>query len=588
MAVTQSLTVREVSGSVNVSANTSVVEIIWTSTQTGESWNGYEKTASYYVSINGGAEQVNNEYYILPKNSTTTIVSERFTVKHREDGTGSVKVRTWMDTGISAGVIEKSKTLTLTTIPRETTLDSLSCDTKYFNGKMTYKYTPKSASYSNYCNIYLVLNGQEINFKTLDLGTQTASQKTATVTLSEEELSFIYNKLTKTNKGTLRFELLTLTYDSYIGYNQTKDITLYVPSISATQPTATMTLSPVSLMAAPFNSLYIKGRTKVDANFTNGKGKYGADIVSYELSVGDKTYESPYTSGYLSTAGNITIEGTVTDSRGISRTYTENITVIDYAAPLLLPASGESKIICARCDDDGNLTESGTHLKIKARRSYSKVTSDGVQNNFCSIQYRYKEESSGTFSPWVTILDKSNTSTDTIDTVPISGVVSSIETAYVVQLCVVDDMGNTNAIQYMIPTDFTTVDIPDEHKGRRIGFFRYVTDTDKDGAYFGLPIYGGSVDSLKLGTSLLATSTSPIDLNVIMIPGCYYSPGADYSQYIVNSPYTEGGFGLEVRELQSQNYIRQTMYYGRTTWIRHYNGTVWSEWDRCLMARDLS
>ena len=56
MAVYQSLSVTEVAGSQNINNNTSKVRILWTSTQSGDSWNGYTKTAYYYVSINGGAE----------------------------------------------------------------------------------------------------------------------------------------------------------------------------------------------------------------------------------------------------------------------------------------------------------------------------------------------------------------------------------------------------------------------------------------------------------------------------------------------------------------------------------------------------
>jgi hypothetical protein len=341
-------------------------------------------------------------------------------------------------------------------------------------------------------------------------------------------------------------------------------------------------------MSPPFNSLYIKGRTKVNASFTDGEGKYGTSIYSYKLSVEGKTYEDdPYTSEYLLGVGDIKVTGIVTDLRRISREYTQTITVMDYSEPQLIPASWESQIVCARCEADGKLSESGAYLKIRARRSYSALVSNGVQNNFCSIRYRLKEESGGTFSEWKTILDKNDTTADTVDII-IPNVVSSIETAYVVQLGVVDDMGNTATIQYMIPTAFTTVDIPDEYKGRRIGFFRYVSDTDKDGAYFGLPIFGGSVDSLKIGVCLLATSTSPINLNDLKLPDCYYSPGADCSRYILNTPYIAGGFGLEVRELNSENHLRQTLYYDNVTLIRYYNGSEWSEWDRVLMASDMS
>ena len=126
MAVSQTLTVTEVANSINVSANTSKVRILWQSTQTGDSWNGYTRTAKYYVSINGGAETEYSVSYTLPKASTATILDTTLTINHNGDGSGSVRVRTWMDTSISAGVVEKSASINLTTIPRASTINQTS------------------------------------------------------------------------------------------------------------------------------------------------------------------------------------------------------------------------------------------------------------------------------------------------------------------------------------------------------------------------------------------------------------------------------------------------------------------------------
>ncbi len=510
-------------------------------------------------------------------------------VEHDDDGTKSIIIwGTGSMPGTTLTSTNVSGTANLGTILRAMSVDSLTCATSYFDGKLTYKYMPIDGDLYCRCNISLNLNGTYIAVKSINLGKQSVAQKTGTVTLSEDELSIIYNKLPSAKNGTLRFTMRSYSdsgYSAQVGDPGHKEITLTIPNTTDTQPTATMTLSPVSFLSSPFNALYIKGRSKVDANFTGGKGKFGADIVSYKMSVGGKSYGSPYTSEYLSTAGTVEVKGTVTDSRGYSRTYTQEITVIDYDTPTLLPASGESKIICARCDAEGNLSESGTYLKIKARRSYSKITADDTQNNYCAIRYRYREESSNTFSDWKTILGKTTTASDTANTSPLSGVVTSTEKAYVVQVGVIDDVGNSSAIQFLIPTAFITIDIPEEHKGRRIGVGRYAEDSDIPGIDMGMPIHGGGVDNLTRGELITATSSSPIDLNNYKTAGNYYSPSADNSKYISNSPYTEGGFGLIVREIQSENMIRQEMFYGRTNWQRHYNGsTGWSDWLRYLMT----
>lgn len=451
MAVSQSLTLTE--SNIVTSANTSQVRILWQSTQSGDSWNGYPRAAKYYVSINGGAETEYLVNYTLPQNSTTTIVDTTITVSHKPDGSGTVKVRTWMDTRISAGEVTQTKSLDLTTIPRASSMDALSCSTAYFNGTYTYKYTPKSSSFYNRCVISLNLNGTHTAVKTINLGQKAASQQTATVTLSESELSTIYNKLPSAKKGTLRFTFGTYSdsgYSTRIGDAVNKEITLTIPNIDATQPTATMAITPVSSLTSPFDTLYIKGKSKVTVTLTNGEGKHGATIASYKVSVGGSSGNSPYTSGYFTKAETVTITGTVTDSRGYFRKYTQTITVIDYKVPQLLPVSGESEVIAARCDSSGNPSDTGTYLKIKAKRSYTKVNVSGVNKNLCYIAYRYKAEGKS-YSDWTMILATGATS-DELVTGALLGTLDT-KTTYLVQVQAQDTIGEMALTTISLPTE---------------------------------------------------------------------------------------------------------------------------------------
>lgn len=436
-------------------------------------------------------------------------------VPYAEDGTGSV--------AISASGSIPGTTLTSTsiggsyglpTIPRAATIDSLSCDTSYFNGKMTYKYTPKSDAGYIRCNIALNVDGTYIAVKTINLGKQTASQKTASVTLSEDELSTIYNGLPSLTKGKLRFTFRTYSdsgYSTQVGEANYKEITLSIPNISDTQPTATMTVSPVSSLASPFNSLYIKGRTKVDVNFTNGAGKYGASIVSYQVTIAGKSYGSPYTSEYITTDGEVEVTGTITDSRGFSRTYTQKVNFIPYANPRIIPASNADEIICARCDASGNLSESGTYLKIKAKRDYSKVVS-GSQKNFCSIRYRYKPEG-GSYSSWTTIL-ADNAASDEVTTGALLGGALSLTSSYVVQVGVIDTIGETENTTIPIPTEKIYL-----HKAgsiRSLGVGKYVEEENTvDIAQDITAIFRGDVQfkgeswiSRALGTAVTASTVN--------------------------------------------------------------------------------
>lgn len=580
MAVSQSLRVTEVSGSANTTANTSKVRILWQSTQTGESWNGYTRTAKYYISINGEDATEHSVSYTLPKSTTVTILDTTITVAHKGDGSGTVKVSTWMDTDISAGIIEKSESVTLTTIPRASTLTSAS--NRILGNACAVKWTPLSKSF----RYRLEFSIGDWSYTTGAIHPNTTSAYTYTgynLPIADIAPEITGNPPTGTMTVTL-FTYSDSSATSQVGSGSSKTFTVTVPDNTSTKPTVSMTLAPVSSLGTVFSSLYIQGKSKVKATLS-GAGKYGATISSCRMYVQSKDYGSPYQSGYLTTSGSVTIKGTATDSRGYQGEKSIKISVIPYSNPSLLPASDESEIICARCDDKGNLSESGTYLKIKARRSYSKVTSDGVQKNFCLIRYRYRTESTTNFTSWKELLAKTNTSTNTIDTV-LSGVVSSTETSYVVQVGVVDDIGESDAIQFDIPTDFVIADIPDEYKGRSIGIFRHAVALEGDEKRIDIEgvIHGGGVDNLTLGSVLNATSTAPLDLDDYKTPGNYYSPSAANSQYITNAPYTDGGFGLTVRHMQSVSMIRQELFYSRTNWQRHWNGTEWSDWLRYTMT----
>lgn len=537
-------------------------------------------TGTFSITIAGIKTSV-TKYVSVTENAWVKVVEDTVTVSHDADGGKDITISasgSIPDTSLTSTTCKD--TVSLDTIPRASTITSASAVT--LGNACSVKWTPASASFR-----------YKLKFTLGDWSYETGAihpNTTAAYTYKGYKIPLdVAKQLPNAKTGTMTVTLTTYSNSAAttkVGSTSSKTFTVTVPDNSSTKPKVEMGLAPVHSLGSTFAGLYIQGKSKVKATLS-ADGEYGASISSYRMYALGKTYTSPYQSGYLSTAGTVTVKGRAYDSRGYYGETTEDITVIPYKKPEILPASGESAIICARCDADGNLTESGTYLKIKARRSYSKVSADGVQKNHCTIRYRYRAASSTSFSSWQTILAGTTLASDTADTKPLSGVVTSPQTTYYVQVGVVDDIGESDAVQITVPSDFITIDIPDNYEGRRIGLFRYAAGTTEDGLYVGLPIFGGSVDSLKLGTMLTATSSAPIDLNDIKTPGCYYSPNGTNSQYIVNTPYPDGGFGLEVRELQSKTYIRQTLYYGRTTLIRHWNNSEWSTWLRYMVTSEV-
>ena len=488
MAVSQNITL--IRTETYPQLNYSIVEFAWRSTQTGTSYNEYTRTAKYYVSINGEAETEYTVTYTLPKLTTVLIAYASLRIPHKSDGSATVAVRTWMNTDISAGVVELTRTLNLPVIQRATKMDSLTCITAYFDGALTYKYTPKSSSYYNRCKIFLNLGGDNlVPIEVINLGQSNTSQQTKSITLAETHLSTIYNNLTNTKKGVLRIGIYTYTdsgYTSQLDEPDYRELTLQIPE--TIRPTLSIWVTPDSTLPSAFDGLYIKGKTRAKVEL-KGEGKYGATITDYYVyvdsessrsEVGGATYT--YTSRPLPKAGDIVIKGSAIDSRGYSEVLAPIKTVIDYSAPQILPASGESEVVAARCDSNGILNSNGTFLKIKAKRNYSKVISSGVQKNFCSIRYRYKVDG-GAYSDWTTILQRDATSDEvTTDALLYAGVDGDgnpvgkldLTSSYLVQVQAFDDIGDTGTTTITVPTERIYM-----HKAgsiRSLGIGKYAED----------------------------------------------------------------------------------------------------------------
>lgn len=461
MAVYQNLSVTEVSGSGNVSANTSKVRILWTSTQTGESWNGYTRTAKYYVSINGGLETEYQIPYTLPMVTTQVIVDTTITVKHKNDGTATVKVRTWMDTSVSAGVVTMSKSLTLTSIPRASVIASAKEIVLGNNCYLTF--TPCSSSYwykiSFSCGNWY---GETEKFRPGTIAPYIFNRYTIPIEVAEQ--------FPNSQSGTMTALLVTYdeTSEIRIGSSE-KSFTVTLPYNESTKPTIEMTLSP-DTPYTKFASLYLQGRSKVKASFS-GEGKFGATVSSYSMQVEGASYASPYTSGILKSSGKVTVTGKVTDSRGFTRSITEEIDVIAYETPYIAPYPYYNQVICERCiieGDEPEPSDSGTYLHVKGMRNFTKINVDGIVNT-CRVKCRYKPEKGG-WSHGDGDGVPVDITTDEFDVV-VDDIYLDTKLSYTVELNITDDTNQYTAMVFNIPYENVDFHLREGGKGAAFGKF---------------------------------------------------------------------------------------------------------------------
>lgn len=312
MAVSQSLTLSQVSQSVE--NNTSQVRILWESTQTGASHNDNSRTAYYDVYINGGQGTQYSVSYTLPQGTTKTIVDTTVTVPHRNDGTGTITVNTWMDTRISAGVVKKSQTLTLSTIPRATT-PVIAPLVMGQEGTITLNPASNDFTHTIVYNFGIKYHG-------------TIATKTAERSIKWTPHKSFANLLTSAESGQIHFRCITYNGDTLIG---STDVWTKITVSPDTVPTVSVTLSD----AAGYESTYgwVQNKSRLKASITSA-GVMGSKITNTVMTVDGKVVDATAENS-LPNSGNIPVTVVVTDSRKRTATYSTNISVSAYTPPVI-------------------------------------------------------------------------------------------------------------------------------------------------------------------------------------------------------------------------------------------------------------
>lgn len=435
MGVSQSLWLSETG--YDIASNTSTVRIVWSSTQSGGSFNSYERTAKYWVSINGGDETEYSVSYTLPQATTISIVDTTITVNHETDGTGTVSVRTWMDTHISAGVVTKSESLTLTTIPRASDLkvsngtlgvkQTITANKK--NGGFTHTLSWKSGSYSGIIDGAKVLKSIWEFTPSLDLAT------------GSPNWTSVY----------CEFTLSTYKGNSLVG-SVSKTVTMAIPD--SVIPTCSVALSDKKGYFSKFGG-YVQGQSILHGIIT-ANGAYGSTISSYSTSVNSSIYSGKtFDTDTLLYPGNNTVRTQVRDSRGRIASVENTIHVLSYSAPKI------TKLSVIRCNNDGTENDQGSHVKITYSYSITYLNS----NSYKGAVLKYKKSSE---TAWQSItLDAKYMATDETRIID-----ADSGSSYDIALFISDDFyKDSNAVksQTSVSTGYCIYHIPASGKGITFG-----------------------------------------------------------------------------------------------------------------------
>lgn len=322
MAVYQSLTLTQLAQ--DSAENTSRIRVQWQSVQTGSSYNQVSHTAKLWLTVNGVEVLADAIAYTLPYGSTAVICDREFTVNHDENGQAAVTARTWMDTRISAGVVELSKSLQLTQIPRPTAVTAP--DTvmgSHCRIVLTPRYPGVQHSlFYQFAGLsgYLTGSGEAVEQETVFSGNG------VDFLLPEDFMYQLPNQLS----GVCTLTCRTYLDGQPVGEPQQTGFTAIVneaecwPVLSA----AVRDINPETVALTGSDRVLIAGASTAQCILTP-ETYFGATVV--QRKIGDVVLED---------SDGVVMENirqipvfSLTDSRGLVDTYTPRVTLIPYYSP---------------------------------------------------------------------------------------------------------------------------------------------------------------------------------------------------------------------------------------------------------------
>lgn len=261
-----------------------------------------------------------------------------------------------------------------------------------------------------------------------------------------------------TSSTTMTVTCYTYNGDTNLG-STSKTVTVVVPSTWLPD----FTLTPEAVSA--FNSLYLKGVSKIKLTASSATPSTGSQIQSYQFTGNNlnktaSTTATSYnaTSELLSVVGSNTYTVKVTDKRGRVKTKTTSITVTDYSAPTL-------RLTVGRYDSGGTADTIGAYGRITATGTWSSVT-----GNKWTLTLKYKKK---TTSSYTTVNTYSNQTTATISKTS-SLFSADIDSVYDCQGVLTDAVGKSVTVTVAISTGMALMDL---YKDKVATFFSTASET---------------------------------------------------------------------------------------------------------------
>jgi len=336
-------------------------------------------TGTWYLDING-TQNSRSAAVSISLDSNTYIISNTVRVYHTDDGSKQISISvTGGIPGTSYTATYCSGTVSLDTIPRASTITTFNNFT--IGDNIPVVLNRKSGSFTQDIHLY-------VGSTFVCARTNVADNYTLVLTSGEQDI--IYNA---TPNGTyIGVVLYCLTYSGGVQVGSTQNKVANASVGVSIIPDFTTITSAETITAVSTNvGLFVQNLSRILCTITGAAGIKGSTISSYQLSIDGVIYNSSSaTSGAINKSGDITVSGTITDSRG--RTKTKNVTVnlLAYSVPSIAGFN------VTRANSDGSDNPMGTYAKVASSGSAQSLI-NSVEKN--TLTYKIYSRVRGT-SDW--------------------------------------------------------------------------------------------------------------------------------------------------------------------------------------------
>lgn len=300
---------------------------------------GIPRTAT----INGTNVVNSSAYTSCYNNQTTSWGSGSLTIPHNDDGSKTISI-SFSATGLGDyswnGTVSQSGSLTLTTIPRASTLTLTASSLTITNATATLGFTATSKG-----NFYHKLSWKVGSSSTSVVSGWNPKQINTTSASGTITTGAILDKMPTSTSGTLTFTLETYTDSAMTNKTGTSTATCSISiNTSNIKPSVSLGTIGVNTPSSFTNLVAGYSTAKVTVTSTNSRGA-SSFSTSFTISKGSLSANSTSSTSYTLTTNTLpsgtsnytfTITATITDSRGVSATASKTSgTVYGYATPVI-------------------------------------------------------------------------------------------------------------------------------------------------------------------------------------------------------------------------------------------------------------